>query len=86
MIARPALRPEAERLIRRLRDAGLRVDALASDRSMKAQFRAADRRDAAHVVIVGDEWERGEVTVKDLQTGQEAAVPVSDLAARLETR
>ncbi len=84
VVAAPERRPAAQQLIHQLRERGLRVDSVASDRSVKAQFRAADRRDASAVVLVGDEWDQGLVKLKMLQTGEEEQVPVADVPARLE--
>jgi len=61
-------------LVRALRDGGLRVDMEQSARSVKAQFKAADRRQAHSAIVVGDEWEAGEVTIRDLDTGHEARI------------
>ena len=64
---------------RRLRAAGVRCDLLAGRRSVKAQFRAADRRDAAVAVVIGDEWDEGLVTVKDLSSGVGRTLPAGEL-------
>ena len=61
-------------LLREMRAAGLRADIEAAPRSVKAQFKSADRRDSRAVVVVGDEWEEGEVTIRDLTTGREARI------------
>ncbi len=62
-------------LVAELRAAGLRVDLELGRRSVKAQFKAADRRKAAAALVVGDEWDQGELTVKDLASGSEQRVP-----------
>ena len=49
----------AHAFARRLRAAGVRCDLVAGRRSVKAQFRAANRRDAALAVVIGAEWDRG---------------------------
>ncbi len=58
-------------LVTVLRRNGLRVDVDLGERSVKAQFKAADRRGAARAVVVGDEWRDGKVTVRDLTSGQQ---------------
>jgi histidyl-tRNA synthetase len=55
-------------------------------RSLKAQFRAADRRRAAAVAIVGDEWDEGEVTVRRMADGEESRVPIREVAEWLRAR
>jgi histidyl-tRNA synthetase len=66
--------------VTRLRAAGVRVDWDSSGgRSLKAQFKAADRQGAAAVAVVGDEWADGMVTVKDLGTAVERQVAVEEV-------
>ena len=61
-------------LVCQLRDQGLRVDMEPAARSVKAQFKAADRRQAHSAIVVGDEWDAGEVTIRDLAQGRESRV------------
>ena len=81
VVADPGLRALAQDYARRLRAAGVRCDLTAGQRPVKAQFRAADRRDAAVAAIIGAEWEEGLVKVKDLSSGDERTMPAGDLAA-----
>ncbi len=69
-------RDDALRLVSDLRDRGLRADADLGGRSVKAQFRAAGRRGAATVAVVGEEWERGEVTMRRMDGGGEEATVI----------
>jgi len=70
-----------------LRGAGIRAETYVGDAGMKAQFRYADRRDAAIAVIEGaDERVRGEVTIKDLAAGAELAKSVESRAAWVKDR
>ena len=67
-----------------LRQSGLAVEFALGGRSMKAQMKAADRSGAARTVILGeDELRGGEAQVRDLETGQQRAVPIARLAAEL---
>ena len=61
-----------------LRDAGLSADRAFDDRSMKAQFKAADRSGARWVLIVGpDEAASGTVSLRPLRgDGDQRTVPV----------
>lgn len=61
-------------LVAELRAAGLRADIELGGRSVKAQFKAADRRNAAAALVVGEEWEQGEITAKQLASGLEERV------------
>lgn len=67
--------------VAQLRAAGIRVDWEASGgRSMRAQFKAANRADAAFVAIVGSEWDGGQVTLRDLESGDERLVAIEEVA------
>ena len=69
-------RAEALRLLRELRRAGLAAQMELEARSLKAQMKRADRWSARAAVIVGgDELGRGEVTLRDMTTGEQRAVP-----------
>ncbi len=79
VVADPERRSVATGLVRRLRDAGLRVDIVAGDRSVKAQFKAADRASAANALVVGEEWDEGRVTARDLATGEQRQVALEEI-------
>ena len=81
VVVDPSRRSEAQAFARRLRDSGVRCDLAAGKRSVKAQFKAADRRDAAAAAVIGDEWDQGMVKVKDLSSGDERMLAAGDLAA-----
>ena len=70
-----------------LRSAGLRAETYIGEAGMKAQFKYADRRNAAVAIIEGsDERAKGEVTIKDLVMGAELAKSVESRAAWVEGR
>ena len=81
VVADHARRPEALDLAARLRGEGLRVDLDLGERSVKAQFRAADRRAAAAVAVVGEEWDEGQVTVRRMAGGGEERVAIEEVGA-----
>jgi histidyl-tRNA synthetase len=67
-----------------LRDAGLTID-FGYSGNLQRRMRRADRIGARAAVLLGDdEIARGAVTVRDLDSGAQAAVPLADLAARLK--
>jgi histidyl-tRNA synthetase len=80
VVAGPERFDAALGLVGDLRRRGLRVDVDLGGRSVKAQFKVADRRGAAAAVVIGDEWEDDKVTVKDLRTGEERRIAADDLA------
>ncbi|HEY4201008.1 MAG TPA: histidine--tRNA ligase [Devosiaceae bacterium] len=68
-------------IVSRLRQAGIRAEMYLGSSGMNAQMKYANRRNAAAVVIEGsNEREAGEVTVKDLVAGAEAAKGIADNA------
>lgn len=74
-------------LVEALRTSGFAVDRAYGGRSVKAQWKAADRSGAAVTVMVGrDELARGAVAVKDLATGEQVEVSREDLVAWLIAR
>jgi len=76
-------RPQARSLVSELRSSGLRVDMTAEPRSVKAQFKQADRRDSSKAIVVGEEWSDGVVTIKTLSTGEQSQIPVKEIESWL---
>lgn len=78
---------EATLVAHELRESGLRVDRLYGGRSVKAQWKVADRSGAAFGVMLGrDELARAAVAVKDLRSGEQVEVPREQLAGWLRAR
>ena len=62
-----------------IRNAGSSVMYDLQGRSMKAQMREADRLKSRYVLIIGaDELARGEVTLKNMKTGEQSVLPVAE--------
>lgn len=73
---------ETVRLVNKLRRHGLQVDKDYQDRSIRAQFRAADRLNAKYVVVLGEEeLNNNIVNVKTMETGEEQEVSIDQLHA-----
>jgi histidyl-tRNA synthetase len=83
-VATPDRTAAAGAWVRTLRATGHRVDWVTGARSLKAQFKAADRSGAAVVAIVGEEWDAGQVRLKRLATGEEAAVNIEEVGPWLK--
>lgn len=84
-----ATKAAAVDLTYRLRAAGIgaRLAFGRTRRSMKSQMREADGHNARFVLIVGDdELAQGEVTVKQLDSGEQGRVPVERLVSWLSER
>jgi histidyl-tRNA synthetase len=70
-------RETAARVARDLRDRGHVVESDLADRSFGAQMSYADGVNAETVIVVGErDLEHGEVTVKDMRSGDQTTVPV----------
>jgi histidyl-tRNA synthetase len=77
-------RDEARRWLGQLRSAGLRVEwDPVPGRSLRGQFKSADRSGAGAVAVVGDEWSEGEVTVKRFGTGEGERLQIEEVASWL---
>lgn len=82
--ASPEAFEAAQGLVRSLRGAGLAVMSDIDGKSMKSQLRQADKSGARFALVIGgDELARGTVQVKDLTKGEQAEVPMGEVAARL---
>ena len=72
------------RLAADLREADLRVEVYPEPDKLAKQFKYASTRDAAFVAILGaDERARGEVTIKNMKTGEQQSVRRESAAERL---
>ena len=70
-----------------LRDAGIRADRAFDGRSMKAQFKQADRSGAELAVIAGpDELADGQVKVQSLTSAGEELVAIGDIVDHVKKR
>ena len=70
----------AYKLVNEIRSHGLIVETDYMNRSVKAQMKYANKIGAKKVVIIGgDELEKGAVNVKDMATGEQTEVKLTDL-------
>lgn len=86
VVADEDLRPDASLYVSELRQAGIRADWTIDVRSVKAQFKAADRRGALAALVIGEEWENGEVTARDLVTGEQSVRNKKEIPQWLQAR
>ena len=71
-------------LVRDLRRKGFRVELDDLERNIKGQFKFANRIGARLAVVIGEnELERGVVTVKNMESGEQQEVPFQDIPAFL---
>ena len=82
-----AARREIFKLVTELRRAAVQAEFDVMGRGMKGQMKDADRSGARWAVIVGDdELAKGEVTLKDLKSGEQEVMPRDDLIRVLHER
>ena len=68
-----------------LRDLGVKAYSDLAGRSLKAQFKFADKIGAKYVVLVGgEEYERGTVKLRDMQTKEEKELPLETAAEEIK--
>jgi len=68
-----------------LREAQVPAVIAFGDRSLRSQMREASRQNARFALILGDqEIERGQVTIRDMQSHNQTDVPTIDLIAWLQ--
>jgi histidyl-tRNA synthetase len=78
------LLPEAFRRKMELVEAGVRADMDYDGRSLKSQFRRADRSGAKVVLVLGEEeWRRGAVGYRDMAKGIQEEIPAEEAMRRL---
>lgn len=81
-----AARAAQFQLLRQLRAAGLTADMDYSPRSLKAQFKVADREKANYTLILGDsELANNTIVLKNLATGEQSTLPRPALIEKLAT-
>ncbi len=74
------LRGNVFTITQRLRQAGIRTEADYQHRSLKSQFKQADKLGASHIIVVGgDELAQGSVRLRDMQAHEERLVPLGDI-------
>ncbi len=74
----------ATKLLKTLREAGIRADRDYTGKGLKAQLKAADRLGATAVLLLGeDELKNQTVAVKRLETGEQIVTAWTDVLAHL---
>lgn len=73
-------------LVLALRAAGIRADCDHTGRNLRAQFKYANKLGIRVMAIVGgEELERGNIRLRDMQSGEEKEVPAQDALLSIET-
>ena len=78
---------KAAELATRLRRAGIRTDLSFGTRGLRGAMKAADRSGAPWVIILGSsELEAGNCQLKSMKTGEQIAVPLTDIETSLKEK
>lgn len=88
MVYLPETIGEASRVVRELRQGGLRIDqSILDNKGIGAQLKHADRRGIPIAIIPGaEEIDQGEVSLKVLRSGEQSRIAISLLAEELRCR
>jgi len=79
----PALE-KAIGIVAELRIMGLKADFDHLKRSLKAQFKYSDKKDAAYTLVIGDnELEKGEAILKNMKTGDQREITIGKTAKEI---
>ena len=77
-------RIEGVKLVSELRAAGVKADLDHAARSMKAQFKFANKQGVKKVIVIaGDELEKGVVKLRDMENSTEEEIARSEIVAKL---
>lgn len=78
---------EAVKLLHSLRIAGIIADKDHMNRSLKAQFKYADKVNARYTIVIGDdEIDKDIVLLKNMETGEQTEVILSEIIKELKDR
>ncbi|WP_078379569.1 histidine--tRNA ligase [Sutcliffiella halmapala] len=82
-----AAKETAVKLLFDLRKAGIVAEKDYQDKKLKAQFKAADRLQAKYTIVFGeDELQKGVVSMKEMETGQQQEVALAEVVAFLSEK
>jgi histidyl-tRNA synthetase len=66
---------------------GVKTEMDFGDKSLKSQMKQADRLDAAHVLIVGDnEIKQGSVILRNMTTKEQTSIPIENVVENIKTK
>ncbi|MDY0408554.1 histidine--tRNA ligase [Virgibacillus soli] len=78
---------EGIKIVHELRQHGIQIDKDYQQRSVKAQFKAADRLQSKYVLVLGEtELEKQVINVKDMQSGDQEEVALNELITYMKTK
>ena len=73
-------------ILKDLRDNHISADKEHRDRSLKAQFKYSNKINAKYTIVIGDdELDKDEATLKNMETGDQKLIKISELVEELRT-
>ena len=67
-------------LATKLRNIGINTEIYLNNKKLKAKFKYADKLEIPYVIVMGeDEIKSGEITLKDMKTGEEEKLPIDEM-------
>ena len=73
-------------ILKDLRDNHIAADKDHLDRSLKAQFKYSNKINAKYTIVIGDdELDKDEATLKNMETGDQKLIKISELVEELRT-
>lgn len=73
--------PPCLEVLQALRNLGIAAEVFPDPSKLKKQFEYAEKKGIPYLAILGpDEWQRGEILLKQLQSGIQKSIPLNDLA------
>ncbi len=71
---------EPIKLATKLRDIGINTEIYLNEKKLKAKFKYADKLEIPYVIVIGeDEIKLGEITLKNMKTGEEEKLPIDEV-------
>ncbi|MBP9699768.1 histidine--tRNA ligase [Candidatus Woesebacteria bacterium] len=78
---------ESATITTKLREAGIPAELYSKVEKLGKQFKYADKRNIRYVVVLGsDEQARQECVLKDLKTGEQESIAISELVSSLQSK
>ena len=85
VVAAPEFSNEAAIVVSRLRAEGSKVETVFGGRSLNAQTKAAAKTAVAVIITVGEGFAQGQVTFRDLRSGEEIQVAIEEISQCLRS-
>ncbi len=70
---------------KKLRDQGINTEQFLEDKKLKAKFKYADKLNIPYIIVIGEEEAKNRtVTLKNMQTGEQVTLSLSEIVEKLK--